>query len=269
MRTLTPILTLVTLISLGCAEGSEIKVTDPLLSEVVKATGEGKIKKQNMCSPKMGEGGNYSESGKKLSGKCQNGGKSPALVKDPQGKHFVFWSNPASGSENTRTELASPLIPFNQTAKISFLIRIPEGAAKNPPGQMFYALQLWQCAPLSPIAGIRVTEGSSHSINFITRHQNSSSPTIASLDLTPGEWTRIEIKVTPSLDPDRGYMGVFANGRTIANWRGAFGSNPTLCESPPNSDKWRVKFGIYRSPNNENSYEVNFDDFRVEVVSSN
>ena len=262
MKLLTLLFLTVALASAGSAQASS-----NLANIVMKANGNGSVESPKDCSPRIGSGGNYVQGKRKLSGKCENGGIPPALSGTEGDKFLVFKTLPSGSVGNSRSELAGPMLPFEHTARVSFLFRIPVGAPENPSGQMFYPLQIWQCAPLAPIAGIRVSHGKSHEINFLVRHQNKSSPTIATLKLKPGHWTRIELDVTPSLDPLKGGVRVLANGRTLTNWKGAFGSDPGLCESPANSEEWRIKFGIYRTPNKERTYEVHFDDLKVELIT--
>lgn len=260
---------LLTLLSLtiALASAGSAQASSNLGNIVMKANGNGSVESPKDCSPRIGSGGNYVQGKRKLSGKCENGGIPPALSGTGGDKFLVFKTLPSGSVGNSRSELAGPMLPFEHTARVSFLFRIPEGAPENPSGQMFYPLQIWQCSPLSPIAGMRVTSTTSHNVNFITRFNNSSTPTVGSYQLTPGKWHKVWMQVTPSINPAKGELKVLVDDKLVADWKGPIGSSSSLCENQEESYRWRVKFGIYRSSNTENSFEVHYDDFRVELMS--
>jgi hypothetical protein len=232
---------------------------------LVEANGDGKIVAPEKCSPKIGAGGNYQQGRTNLAGKCENGGQSPRIAQEGSNRYLLFATSKAAAKNNTRTELAyTPMFPFDKEATIRFRFRIPAGAAKHPVGQMFYPLQIWQCSPLSPIAGMRLVQGTSHNVDFITRLQNGATPVVGQYSLKPGQWHAIEMRVKPSLNPQQGTMVVSIDGKNVVSWRGAYGGSPSRCASPTNSNRWRVKFGIYRSANASSMYEVHFDDFAID-----
>jgi hypothetical protein len=237
-----------------------------LASPVVHVDGSGRIEKPGKCSPKIGSGANYIQGRTKLAAKCENGGDRPRLAKDADGNRYLsFTSNKASAKNNTRTELAYlPYLPFDKPTTIRFKLRIPQNSPVNPPGQMQYIGQLWQCAPLSPIAGIRLVPGTSHTIDFPVRLQNSATPVLARTTLKPGQWHQIEMVAQPSLNPARGRMRITVDGKMLTDWKGAYGSSPSRCQSPSNSTGYRVKFGIYRSASQVPGFQVHFDDLTID-----
>jgi hypothetical protein len=232
----------------------------------VDIDGSGKIEKPGQCSPKIGSGSNYIQGSIRLAAKCENGGDRPRLAKDADSNRYLsFASNKSTAKNNTRTELAYlPYLPFDKPTSISFRLRIPKGSPVNPPGQMQYIAQLWQCAPLSPIAGIRLVPGTSHTIDFPVRLQNSATPVLARTTLKPGQWHQVEVVSQPSLNPSRGRMKITVDGKVLADWKGAYGSSPSRCQSPSNSTGYRVKFGIYRSASSVSGFRVDFDDLTID-----
>lgn len=232
---------------------------------VVQVDGSGRIEKPSHCSPKIGSGANYIQGKTRLAAKCENGGDRPRLAKDTDGnKYLSFASNKATASNNTRTELAYlPYLPFDQATTIRFRLRIPNGSPINPPGQMQYIAQLWQCSPLSPLAGIRLVPGTSHVVDFPVRLQNSATPVLARATLAPGRWHSVELIAQPSLNPAVGRMRISVDGKAVADWRGAYGSSPSRCQSPASSSGYRVKFGIYRSATITDGFRVDFDDLVI------
>lgn len=240
--------------------------TPAIAGSKVDVDGSGKIENPGQCSPKIGNGSNYIQGSIRLAAKCENGGDRPRLAKDADGNRYLsFASNKATAGSNTRTELAYlPYLPFDKPTAISFKLRIPKGSPVNPPGQMQYIAQLWQCSPLSPIAGIRLVPSTSHTIDFPVRLQNSATPVLARTSLTPGRWHRVEVVAQPSLNPSRGRMKITVDGKVLADWKGAYGSSPSRCQSPSSSTGYRVKFGIYRSASQVPWFRVDFDDLTIE-----
>ena len=248
------------------AQQTKVPVVKSSASQhLVEANGDGRIVAPEKCSPKIGAGGNYQQGRTNLVGKCENGGQPPRIAQEGSNRYLAFATNRTTARNNRRTELAySPMFPFDKEATVRFRFRIPSGAPKHPIGQMFYPLQVWQCSPLSPIAGMRLVQGASHNIDFITRLQNSATPVVGRYSLKPGQWHSIEMKIKPSLNPQQGTMVVNIDGKNVVSWRGAYGGSPSRCASPTNSNRWRVKFGIYRSANASSMYEVHFDDFTID-----
>jgi hypothetical protein len=265
------------ILSAGCSEGKEVKpkaANEPRptaskpserLQQAVPSnavfsfSGDGTLEKARDCSPLIGNGGNYSEGRTRLAGKCERGGVSPKIAFDGDNPYLVFGTSGVRGTGNDRAELAyTPMIPFDRLHTLQFRFRIPQGAPVHQKGQMFYPLQFWQCSAMSPIAGMRLVQGTSHEVDFMTRSQNSSSPVIGRQKLIPGQWYSMEIKLRPSLSSN-GLMQVSIDGKQVAHFKGAFGGNPQRCGLP--SAEWRVKFGVYKSNNAGPRYEVHYDDF--------
>jgi hypothetical protein len=234
--------------------------------ELVTVTGDGSIQSPAQCSPSIGSGGNYVEGSLRLSGKCERGGTAPRIATEGGNRYLVFTTSGAKGAGNDRTELAHPpMLPFGRTYTISFRFRMPAGAPVHRTGQMFYPLQIWQCSPLSPIAGMRLMQGTSHRLDFMVRSQNSSAPVIARQSLVPGQWRQIELTLRPARDSS-GSLVVRVDGKRIGIYRGAYGADPRMCRSPGGSNAWRMKFGIYKSNNPGARYEVHFDDVRLRQI---
>jgi hypothetical protein len=110
-------------------------------------------------------------------------------------------------------------------------------------------MQFWQCSPLSPIAGVRVDRGSSHGINFMTRHDNHPRGVITHrFTMEKDKWHSFVIAINPDPGGD-GSFAVWVDGEDLGAWLGAFGSDKTgACNShegtPPQHH--RLKFGIYK-----------------------
>ena len=237
----------------------------PLAQELVNATGNGTVQNPSLCSPTIGAGGNYTEGKLYLAGKCENGVVSPRIANEVNNKFLVFETSGAIGSGNDRAELAyTPMLPFNKTHTVRFRFRIPKGAPIHRSGQMFYAIQAWQCSPLSPIAGMRLVQGTSHNVDFIIRSENSRTPVIARQRLIPGQWHQIELVMRPARNAT-GSLIVRIDGKQIGNYQGAYGSDPQRCRPLRTSESWRAKFGIYKSNNPGTKYRVHFEDFKIIV----
>jgi hypothetical protein len=234
-----------------------------MASELINVTGDGAIQDAKRCSPTIGAGANYVEKRQRLIGKCERGGAPPAILTENGNRYIEFTTSGASGSGNDRAELAyGTMMRFGQAYTISYRFRIPKGAPVHRAGQMFYPVQIWQCSPLSPIAGMRLVQGTSHDVDFMVRSENSSTPVIARQRLTPGQWHRIELALRPARDAS-GSLVVRVDGKQIGAYKGAYGADPRKCQSPGGSESWRMKFGIYKSNNPKIRYRVGFDDLKM------
>lgn len=248
---------------LMAATGCSAKPATPSMQPIVDITGDGRLLNPGGCSAKIGAGANYVENGQRLAGKCERGGAPPALLTSESNRYIRFTTNGSSGGGNDRTELAyTPMLSFDHPYLISYRIRIPEGAPVHPTGQMFYPLQIWQCSPLSPIAGMRVVQGTSHTVDVMVRSENRRTWVIARQTLIPGNWHRVELAMHPARDSS-GSLVVRFDHKEIGSYQGPYGADPRLCTSPRNNASWRVKFGIYKSNNPNSQYLVDFDDVTV------
>ena len=240
-----------------------LAATPTLAAPVVQMSGDGRLINPEHCSPKIGAGANYVENRERLAGKCERGGAAPRILKHNGNPYIRFTTNQSKGGGNDRTELAyTPMLRFGQSYTISYRIRIPQRAPVHAKGQMFYPLQIWQCSPLSPIAGMRVVQDTSHEVDWIVRSENSKTPVIAHQKLVPGRWHRVELALRPARD-STGSLVVKLDGKQVGQYRGPYGSDKARCQSPRNSESWRVKFGIYKSNNPHHQYVVDFDDLVV------
>ena len=232
---------------------------------VVNVTGNGKILLPEKCSPAIGSGGNYVENTTSLSGKCERGGVSPKIVSKEGSSYLEFNTNGNAISGNDRTELArSSYFNFNRINYISYKVKIPSTVPVHSKGNMYYALQLWQCAPLSPIAGMRISEGTTHEVNFITRHNNSTTPVTHRYSLNPDTWHKFVIAAIPN-STGEGSFRVWADGKDLGEWKGSYGSSNAKCEgtttTPPQI--YRVKWGIYKTNAPGKKFTIQFDDFKI------
>lgn len=229
----------------------------------IAVTGEGTIQHPERCDSRIHRGGNYQEGATRLMGKCEGSVEPPRIRAEAGNRYLEFRTGGRTARGNDRVELAlGPYRPFARTTYIGFRLRLPARAPVTHQG--FYPLQLWQCAPLSPIAGVRVDRGSSHAINFMTRHRNRDAAVAARVRLTPGRWHAFVIAARP--DPHgAGQFDVWADGRPIARWRGPYGSgDPGACQGVPGSppQHYRLKFGIYKG-NEPHRFVTHFDDLRI------
>ncbi len=240
-----------------------LAATPAMAAPVVTMTGDGRLINPEHCSAKIGAGANYVQNRERLAGKCEWGGAAPQILTHNGNPYIRFTTNQSKGGGNDRAELAyTPMLRFGQEYRISYRIRIPQRAPIHARGQMFYPLQIWQCSPLSPIAGMRVVQGTSHEVDWIVRSENSKTPVIAQQKLTPGRWHRVELSLRPARDSS-GSLVVKLDGKQVGQHRGLYGSDKARCQSPRNSESWRIKFGIYKSNNPSNQYVVDFDDLVV------
>lgn len=232
---------------------------------LTEATSErdARIENPNLCSDIMGAGGNYRETQFSLQGKCEGAGLAPQIVGSKEFlRHMVFRTNPSIRSAKDRTELAfaNRYIPFDQTTYIGLRLMIPAGASVT--NDFFYLLQLWQCSPASPIAGIRISRGSSHKLDFLMRG-DSADRTAVSYDLHPDVWHAFVIRIVAN--STGGSMKIWSDNRLVGEWRGPIGFNAIgKClagQRPP--QHFRPKFGIYKGNEPGRAFEARFDDVRI------
>jgi hypothetical protein len=250
-------------LSLGCSQ-QVVNLTPPVTAQtILDVKGDGSIQNPVKCSPTIGNGGNYEEGSLRLMGKCERGGTTPKTATESNNKYLTFNTSGIPGRGNDRGELAyTPMLAFDKTYTISYQFRIPEGTPVHPRGQMFYPLQVWQCSPLSPIAGMRLVQGTSHEVDFMVRSQNSNTPVIARQKLQPGKWHQIELTMRPSLGKG-GLYSVKVDGKPLGTYRGPFGADPKRCSPARTTPSWRLKLGIYRTNNPGRQYKVDYDNIKL------
>ena len=225
------------------------------------------IQGSGLCSSQIGSGGNLLEDGQRYPGKCEGGGQAPAIVSSKSYlRHLWFRNDPSyAGDSKTRSELAftQQYFPFDEQVYLGFRMMIPRGTDVSV-NSAFYLLQLWQCPQAGPIGGIRLTGGTSHRVQFITRGDFEEG-SFVSLDMLPGVWHRFvvsiiarprnggEMKVWIDQNPDpvidTSSFGYFSLGKCAPGRR------------PP--QQFRVKFGIYKSTEAGKYFDVRYDDFRI------
>ena len=231
------------------------------------------IQRPSECGSRIGAGGNLLDSGTRWAGKCQNGGMSPRIEREGVNHFLRFISfTPARGAgSRDRTELALTSYNFNfhKNYYFSFDLRIPEGVDRVD--EMFYPLQFWQCAPRSPIAGIRVSRGHSHRINFMTRGDNHDRRGFnwGSVDLKPRQWHRIRMMLNVAPRRGQGKFKAWVDGQLIADVSTSFGHfTSDACNNPGRPPQhYRLKFGIYKSGEPGKRFIVDIDDLKIGETS--
>ena len=240
-------------------------------SEPEKAT----IEKPLKCSPKIGRGGNLREKGKHYKGKCEGSGLSPEIGGTHKKQRYLLFKTLA-GDMNlkgiTRSELAitSKYFPFDEKIYVGFRIMIPEGVAVT--NQFFYVMQMWQCAGLSPIAGVRLDRGSSHTIEFMTRGDSRSS-SMMRIKMEPSVWYSFIIKLRVDPEGKKSEFQVWSDkSESKATSLKPYGFKVRECSNNPGKiapQHFRLKFGIYKGNGvgemyeGNKYYEIRFDDIRV------
>jgi hypothetical protein len=237
----------------------------PIVYVAATVENNASISSPENCGAVMGSGGNFKESSYTLKGKCNGGGLSPRIVYDPDQSHFLsFTISPEQSVAGIRdrAELAfvQRYFPFYEQLFIGFRLMIPEGTDVTE--ESFYALQLWQCAGLPPIAGVRVRRGSSHTIDFMTRgEQRGRSRT--TFDLEPGKWHEFVLYMIPG--PTKGALFyVIADSKLLVQSRVPYGFGAAnACGENRNEHQYRVKFGIYKGGEPGKRFSINYDDLTI------
>lgn len=230
-----------------------------------------KIEARDRCAPKIGSGANLVEKGQSYLGKCEGAGIAPELGQiDSLRNYLRFRTNPKTMAPKDRSELAvtQEFFPFKKQIYVGFKIMIPVNVSAT--NGFFYGLQFWQCSQKGPIAGLRISRGTSHRINFVTRGDGGDNPSFGSFNLQPGAWHKIIIGLNPNPRDGLGEMKVWLNGSgTPFIYKGSFGYlNLGACNEPNEpkvrpSQAYRVKFGIYKANEPQKNFEVRIDDLRI------
>lgn len=228
------------------------------------------IRNSKSCGNNISDGnGDLLTSSVLLRGKCQGNGKAALItkVREREALHFVA-EGPSRGGKVSRTELALTALdlPFEVPLTVAFDIMIPETVSSTE--GFFYAMQFWQCSPLSPLAGVRVVRGSSHQINFMTRGDSSKAGrSFFHKDLEPGVWESFELKLNVSSTAGHGVIELRERqtGRLLASKNGSFGFDASnKCEgNKPAPANYRLKFGIYKEFEEGKRFDVFFDNIRI------
>jgi len=226
---------------------------------LINASGHGQIVSPAACGDLIGAGGNYVEGSTRLSGKCSNAGISPRIVNENGDSHIQFGTNGATGNgANDRSELAhTTMYPFGTKLFIGYEFRLPANYPAR--GGTFYGLQLWQCSPASPIAGMRLSATSGATpVDFMTRYNNVGDVKTHNYVLQPNRWHRFVIAAKPAVN-GTGTFQVWADGQDLGTWQGNFGipNNPAC---PP---EYRIKWGIYKTSQPGAQFRVDYKNFRI------
>lgn len=221
------------------------------------------------CSSSIGAGGNLIENGKTFAGKCEGAGLAPKISGPRDLAKYIQFTNDSnySGGSTTRSELAitSEYFPFNEVLYVGFNLMIP--ANVDYTDEFFYLMQLWQCSPASPIAGIRLSRGAgnSHTINFMTRGDYREG-SFATHHLAPGAWHSVILQYTVNPRNGDGKVALWLdhNGTPIVENTSYGFFNVGVCSPrvrPP--QHFRIKFGMYKGDEPGRKFDVRIDNFRV------
>lgn len=249
----------------GTAASRSVQSAESTVHVAATAEKGASIKAPDSCGLDMGGGGNFREGPYELKGKCNSAGLSPRIEVDQAGSHYLSFSTDPKRSvagKRDRTELAlvRRYFPFHDELFIGFRLMIPEGVDATE--EFFYALQLWQCAGLPPIAGVRVARGTSHTINFMTRSEKDGRSR-AKFDLEPGQWHEFVLHMIPSPSDDA-LFEVFADGELLVQSQVPYGFDAAdACRKGANKQQYRVKFGIYKGGEPGKRFSINYDDFTI------
>jgi hypothetical protein len=231
-------------------------------------TAQDGVRNQGTCSTSISDGsGDLLTSAGLLRGKCQGNGKASSVVKIAERDALHLQAYGVNANEKvSRSELAltSKNFAFNEVTQIEFDIMIPESA--DITDSFYYLLQLWQCSPLSPLAGIRIRRGTSHEINFMTRgDEREKGASFGAINLQPGEWKSLRLEFNVKADSADAYFSAWENNNLVGTRRGSFGFSPNFsCKGGSKApDHYRLKFGIYKAYEEGKSFEVFFDKIRI------
>jgi hypothetical protein len=225
------------------------------------------VTKPEECDADISNGaGDLIEGGVRYRGKCEGAGIAPKIEEEDGIRYLKFATNPSyQGKTKTRSELAltNEWFPFGDAVYIGFRIKLPGEVDKTD--AFFYMMQFWQCSPAAPIAGVRISRGHSHRVNFMTRGDASAS-SMAAYDLGPDTWASFVIKAIVDPTGEKGRFSVWNDPTEKPKvYRGSYGyARNGTCrgrEEPPQG--FRIKFGIYKGNETNKLYEVNYDEIRI------
>ena len=225
------------------------------------------VKKPELCNSDISNGGgDLVEAGVRFRGKCNGAGISPKINMEGGMRYLAFETNPAyQGESRTRTELAltHKWFDFGEPIYIGFRIRVPKETDET--NAFFYLMQLWQCPGASPIAGVRMSRGYSHRVNFMTRG-DSRVASMATYELGPDTWKSFVINATVDPTGENGSFLVWNDpDQEPEGFSGTYGYAETgTCDDRIEPlQRFRLKFGIYKGAENGKQFEVHYDDLRI------
>jgi hypothetical protein len=225
------------------------------------------VKSPEKCDADISNGGgDLVAAGVRYRGKCEGAGIAPKIEKKGRVRYLKFATDPSyQGETKTRSELALTYkwFPFGEPLYIGFRIRVPKEVDKTD--AFFYMMQLWQCSSASPIAGIRMSRGHSHRVNFMTRG-DSRAASMATYDLSPDTWTSFVIQAIVDPSGAKGSFVVWNDPEDKPNvYSGSYGyaKSGTCRDQMEPPQRFRIKFGIYKGHENNKLYEVDYDDIRI------
>lgn len=219
-----------------------------------------RIKAPELCSAKIGNGGNLeSDTLGKLAGKCEGHGASPIIVQDAIA-FKVKKANVASAKDRSELAFTNYRLPLGKEVQISFDIKLDENSSITD--TWYYLLQFWQGSSHPPIAGLRINRGTSHSAMFITRgeYSKASGFTVSTHELTPGKWHHFDIKILLSKNMN-GHVEITQNNSKPMSWSGKMGYSKKNKGLP----WYRVKFGIYKGGEADKNFGVSFRNVEFKV----
>ncbi|MGJ8514018.1 heparin lyase I family protein [Carnimonas bestiolae] len=206
------------------------------------------LKNAARCAPHIGRGGNLEGHGIYYKGKCEGNGEPPSL----DGGNVLEFK--ASGNEERKTDRSELAATLNQMQLgkqyyISVKMRIPKETSVT--NDFFYVMQFWQGPNFSPLAGIRITRGTSHGGMLMARDKKyPRGHSVAKIDFSDGKWKNLIIGIRVKKN-GRGAMQLYDTHARLAQWNGRLGYS---------SDKralsiYRLKFGIYKAAEPGGNYQ--------------
>ncbi len=217
------------------------------------------------CRADIGAGSNLTDGNARLYGKCEGAVLDPTVITSPNGNQYISFSTiPGLTALKDRSELATPaMYPFREDHFIGLRLLIPDNVDSTD--EFYYILQLWQCSPQVPIFGIRVTRGTSHTINFTKSGDGQLPRSFASMDLKPGIWHSLIVKVNVVPENGNGEIDIWDHEGLVATWRGSFGylEDNACGDAMSPRQSFRLKFGIYKGNEPSKSFRVLFDEIRM------
>lgn len=215
--------------------------------------------RSELCSSKIGAGGNLVTKTGVLAGKCEGAGLSP-ILSDLEEVEFNVGTGDKVSAGKDRTELAFTDIkwPLGKAAYVEFDIYMPVGVDETE--TWYYLFQLWQGPSHPPIAGLRVNRGTANQVMLFARSKSSKSGEKVGLyNLKLGQWNKIRMKVLVNPDQTGSIITYNASGNILNKWYGSVG----FSEKDKGYRWFRVKFGIYKGHEHGKRFAVKFRGLRL------
>lgn len=289
-------------VSLGVAEAAQPEAASaavrvPSYSMAVEGR-TWRIDNPDGCNETIGSGGTLLERGYKYYAKCQGAGEPPRATGYPGSKALTFrtdkdyrypgaivedrtkntWKDAAGNTLRDRSEIATPWdLPLHTDVWVGFDIRIPAGV-DDVSSSGAYLLQLWQCSA-NPIAGVRIQAwpGNGHNVQFVRRGEAPNvnyNEALATKSVGVSEWHSFVIKYRVEPYRSGGPKGTIAvyhkkvgatgGDRKLFEKQEYFGyATRSRCAGDTYSDKFRVRFGMYKDYQPGATFRADFRNVRI------